>query len=211
MEVLHQNYAFRGNISKRNQRIRSLIAITNNANNAFGMYLVSISHRYRNSNRNRNRRVPEPRVFPGDNRICAWKRQSHTSTPLAVHTLSKVQKIRVILRRSENAIRLLQWLSMKKEMTENNIAQLHFILGGSVQREEATVHFWRDQLISLNSWKLCFRENKSLRLLVSKTTSSGIWFSNRWFVSRVRHDYDYVWIPDLQVRNQWLGSRTVNC
>ena len=31
---------------------------------------------------------------------------------MIVHTLSKVQKIRVILRRSENTFHLLQWLSM---------------------------------------------------------------------------------------------------
>ena len=36
-------------------------------------------------------------------------------TTTGVYTLSKVQKIRVILRRSENTFHLLQWLSMGKQ------------------------------------------------------------------------------------------------
>ena len=60
-----------------------------------------------------------------------------TSATFNYITLSKVQKIRVILRRSENTFHLLQWLSMgkqflkfkkiKKTFVPNNIAQLYFI------------------------------------------------------------------------------------
>ena len=44
-----------------------------------------------------------------------WSTGVQTRSTCCFYTLSKVQKIRVILRRSENTFHLLQWLSMGKQ------------------------------------------------------------------------------------------------
>ena len=43
------------------------------------------------------------------------------------HTLSKDQKIRVILRRSENTFDLLQWLSMRKQILKSTKIKRTFV------------------------------------------------------------------------------------